>query len=74
MDDLVTQWIEEYRSSAEKWGAAAASAAQEGDLGTARTASRQAAKYARMVLELETNQREAIADPSSPAVEDPKVR
>ena len=68
MDDLVEQWIAEYQASAEKWGGEAAAAVEKGDQGTARTASRQAAKYAKMVLDLKTSPAEA--EPHAPVRSD----
>ncbi len=49
--------INAYRTAAETWGATAARALVEGDEGAARTAARQAAKYARVAMQLENGER-----------------
>ena len=49
--------INGYRTAAESWGATAARLLVEGDEGAARTAARQAAKYARVAMQLENGER-----------------
>lgn len=50
--------IDEYRETAQSFGDAALEAAQRGDIGWARTAARQAAQYARVVIQLETGEKQ----------------
>jgi hypothetical protein len=57
MDEHVEKQIREFRETAQSFGDAALEAAQRGDIGWARTAARQAAQYARVVLQLETAER-----------------
>lgn len=49
--------VRRYRESAEVWGETAARALAEGDAGAARTATRQAVKYARVAMQLENGER-----------------
>ena len=50
MDEQRELDIRQYRESAAAWGERAARALVEGDEGAARTATRQAAKYARVAM------------------------
>jgi hypothetical protein len=58
MDENVQRQIDEYRETARSFGDAALEAAQRGDIGWARTAARQAAQYARVVMQLETGEKQ----------------
>jgi hypothetical protein len=58
MDENVQRQIDEYRETAQSFGDAALEAAQRGDIGWARTAARQAAQYARVVIQLETGEKQ----------------
>ena len=49
--------IEMYRATAREMGDAALKAISNGDVGLARQAARQAAQYARVVVQLETGER-----------------
>lgn len=60
-NEQITSDIQRYRESAESWGATAVRALVEGDEGAARTATRQAAKYARVAMQLENG--ESWSDP-----------
>ena len=53
-DEHLQERIIQYRETAQSFGDAALEAAERGDIGLARTAARQAAQYARVVLQLET--------------------
>ena len=57
MDEQRELDIRQYRESAASWGEIATRALVEGDEGAARTATRQAAKYARVALQLESGER-----------------
>ena len=57
MDEHVQKQISEYRETAQSFGDAALEAVERGDIGWARTAARQAAQYARVVLQLETGEK-----------------
>ena len=64
MDEYVLEQINHYRASAQSFGDTALDAMSRGDIGLARTASRQAAQYARIVLQLESGEKQvAPADP-----------
>ena len=56
--------INHYRANAQSFGDAALDAMMRGDIGLARTASRQAAQYARIVLQLESGEKQ-IAPPEA---------
>jgi hypothetical protein len=62
MDEYMLEQINHYRASAQSFGDAALDAMTRGDIGLARTASRQAAQYARIVLQLESGEKQ-IAPP-----------
>lgn len=54
MDEQLYEQIIRYRRSAQSMGDAALDAMTRGDIGQARTAARQAAQHARIVVQLET--------------------
>ena len=58
MDEYTQAQINQYRMTAQTMGDAALEAMNCGDAGLARTAARQAAQYARMVVQLETGQKQ----------------
>ena len=66
MDEYVLEQINHYRANAQSFGDAALDAMSRGDVGLARTASRQAAQYARIVLQLESGEKQ-IAPPETTA-------
>ena len=57
MDDHIREQINQYRVTAQSMGDQALDAMSRGDIGLARTAARQAAQYARVVMQLETGER-----------------
>lgn len=57
VDEQVQGWIQEYKDAALSWGQTAVEAMMQGDMGHSRTAARQAAKYARMALQLESGEK-----------------
>lgn len=54
MNEQLDEQIIRYRRSAQSMGEAARDAMRRGDIGQARTAARQAAQHARIVVQLET--------------------
>jgi hypothetical protein len=66
MDEYVLEQINHYRAGAQSFGDAALDAMGRGDIGLARTASRQAAQYARIVQQLESGQKQ-VAPPDPEA-------
>ena len=62
MDEYMLEQINQYRASAQSFGDAALEAMMRGDIGLARTASRQAAQYARIVQQLESGEKQ-VAPP-----------
>ena len=67
MDDYLLEQIKQYRASAQQLGDAALEATVRGDIGLARTASRQAAQYGRIVQQLESGEKQvAPSDPDVP--------
>lgn len=62
MDEYLLEQINHYRASAQSFGDAALDAMTRGDIGLARTASRQAAQYARIVQQLESGEKQ-VAPP-----------
>lgn len=62
MDEYVLEQINHYRATAESFGVAALDAMNRGDVGLARTASRQAAQYARIAMQLESGEKQ-VAPP-----------
>ncbi|MBV9960247.1 MAG: hypothetical protein JO360_17605 [Acidobacteria bacterium] len=67
MDEQLQTQIAQYRLTAQTMGDAAVEALQRGDVGLARTAARQAAQWARVVMELETGERLVEPEEESPA-------
>ncbi|HEY0547551.1 MAG TPA: hypothetical protein VGC91_19380 [Pyrinomonadaceae bacterium] len=63
MDEQLQTQITQYRMTAETMGDAAREAMSRGDVGLARTAARQAAQWARVVMQLETG--EKMIEPES---------
>lgn len=57
-DEVIQNQINQYRITAQSMGATALEAISQGDIGLARTAARQAAQYARAVMQLETGERQ----------------
>lgn len=57
MDEQLQTQITHYRTTAQAMGDAALEAMSRGDVGLARTAARQAAQWARVVMQLETGAR-----------------
>jgi hypothetical protein len=58
MDADLLEQINSYRATAQTFGDAALDAMTRGDVGLARTASRQAAQYARIVQQLESGEKQ----------------
>ena len=58
MDENLLEQINSYRASAQSFGDTALDAMTRGDIGLARTASRQAAQYARIVQQLESGEKQ----------------
>jgi hypothetical protein len=58
MDEYLLEQINQYRATAQSFGEAALEAMNQGDIGLARTASRQAAQYARIVMQLESGEKQ----------------
>jgi phage shock protein A len=71
MDEDVQRQIDEHRQRARSFGEAALEAVERGDVGWARTAARQAAQYARMVMQLETGEKQT--EPESHAAQTPRL-
>lgn len=64
MDEYELEQINQYRATAQSFGDAALDAMSRGDVGLARSASRQAAQYARIVMQLESGEKQvAPAEP-----------
>jgi hypothetical protein len=67
MDEYLLEQINHYRATAESFGVAALDAMKKGDVGLARTASRQAAQYARIAMQLESGEKQvAPSEPEAP--------
>ena len=62
MDDHTQEQINLYRANAQSFGDAAHDAMNRGDIGLARTASRQAAQYARIVMQLESGEKQVAPE------------
>jgi hypothetical protein len=58
MDENIQTQIIQYRTTAQAMGDAALEAMQQGDIGLARTAARQAAQWARVVIQLESGEKQ----------------
>ncbi len=57
-DEQIQEQISQYRMTAQSMGEAAREAMTRGDIGLARTIARQAAQHARIVVQLETGQKQ----------------
>jgi hypothetical protein len=66
MDEYTLEQINHYRANAQSFGDAAIDAMMRGDIGLARTSSRQAAQYARIVQQLESGEKQ-VAPPEPEA-------
>ena len=66
MDEDVQRQIIQYRETAQSLGDAALEAVQMGDIGWARTAARQAAQFARVVIQLETGEKQVEPEDKAP--------
>jgi hypothetical protein len=73
MDEQLLEQINQYRTSAQEFGDAALAAMNRGDIGLARTASRQAAQYARIVLQLESGEKQVAPAEPEPTVTEPEA-
>ena len=69
MDEHTLEQISLYRENAQSFGDAALEAMSRGDIGLARTASRQAAQYARIVQQLESGEKQIAPRESEAAGE-----
>jgi phage shock protein A len=58
MDEEIQKQIAQFRVTAATMGETALEAVSRGDAGLARTAARQAAQYARVVVQLETGEKQ----------------
>jgi len=58
IDEEVKEQINQFRMTAETMGDAALEAMSRGDAGLARTAARQAAQYARLIIQLEAGDKQ----------------
>ena len=58
MDEQLLEQIMRYRRAAQSMGDAACDAMRRGDIGQARTAARQAAQHARILVQLETGEKQ----------------
>lgn len=58
VDESTKQQIVESRNTAQSMGDAALEAISQGDIGLARTAARQAAQWARIVIQLESGEKQ----------------
>ena len=70
MDEYLLEQINHYRANAQSFGDTALDAMSRGDIGLARTASRQAAQYARIVQQLESGEKQ-VAPPDPDRVSAP---
>jgi hypothetical protein len=71
MDEQLQSLIDEHRRTAEAAGQAALAAMGRGDIGLARQAARQAAQWARVVMQLETGERQSGPPDEAEASETP---
>jgi hypothetical protein len=69
MDEYLLEQISLYRENAQSFGDAALEAMSRGDIGLARTASRQAAQYARIVQQLESGEKQVAPREAEPTSE-----
>ena len=58
MDEQLAGQITQYRETAREMGETALEAMTRGDIGLARTAARQAAQWARVVMQLESGEKQ----------------
>jgi hypothetical protein len=65
IDEHLEREITRHRETARTLGEAALEAIGRGDAGMARTAARQAAQWARIVMQLETGEKQAAATEAS---------
>ena len=70
MDEYTLDQINHYRRHAESFGDAALNAMNRGDIGLARSSSRQAAQYARIVLQLESGEKQVAPAEEKESVPD----
>jgi phage shock protein A len=59
IDEEVRRQINQFRMTAETMGDAALAAMSRGDAGLARAAARQAAQYARLIIQLEAVEKQS---------------
>lgn len=64
MSEQLLEHIGQYRLTAQAMGETALEAIRRGDAGAARTAARQAAQHARIVVQLETGQKQVAPEES----------
>lgn len=69
-DEQVQTQITRYRVTAQSMGEAALDAVSRGDIGQARTAARQAAQHARIVVQLETGEKQVEPGASNTEADD----
>lgn len=62
LEEQVQKQINRYRTTAQEMGTAALDAIARGDIGLARTAARQAAQWARVVMQLETGEKQSVLE------------
>lgn len=62
MDENIQNQIVQYRTTAQEMGDAALEAMSRGDIGMARTAARQAAQWARVVMQLESGEKQVAPE------------
>lgn len=67
MDEYLLEQINHYRANAQSFGDAALDAMTRGDIGLARSNSRQAAQYARIVQQLESGEKQIAPSESEAA-------
>ena len=69
-DEQIQTQIIRYRVTAQSMGEAALDAVSRGDIGQARTAARQAAQHARIVVQLETGEKQVEPKASNTEADD----
>jgi hypothetical protein len=70
MDEYTADQINHYRRHAQSFGEAALDAMRRGDIGLARSSSRQAAQYARIVQQLESGEKQVAPAEDKESAED----
>lgn len=70
MDEQTQTQITQYRTTAQEMGDAALEAMSRGDVGLARAAARQAAQWARVVIQLETGEKLVEPEDETPPLAD----